>query len=134
SYSSSGEKAADQIVNIFTFGIGSIIQGFVELGKAQQLNANPILALATLGSGLVSACTSIFIAIAIAALVATIALGAAWGFTFSSGIMSLVMVLMSLFGPLLVALIVAGLTMAFYIPIIPLIIFTFGVIGWFISV
>lgn len=130
----SGQAFIDNGVALMSGGIFSIIQGFVQLGEAQQTNANPIVSLGILGSGVVSITTYIFIGLAIAAAVAVGIIGAAWGFTFSSAVLAVIMILMSIFGPVLMVLLVTGLTMAYYIPIIPFIIFTFGAIGWLISV
>jgi conjugal transfer/type IV secretion protein DotA/TraY len=132
--SQAGQTAVDNILNVLSTGLFSIIKGFTEIQEAQKMNTNPIVSLANLGSGLVSTTTTVFIAVAVGALIATGVLGAAWGFTFSSAVMAAVMVLMGLIGPLLLVLLVTGATMAYYIPIIPFIIFTFGAIGWLISV
>ncbi len=61
-------------------------------------------------------------------------LGLAWGFTFVVAMVGMLMPILGLFTPVLLALLVSGLIMSLYIPIIPFIIFTFGVVGWFIAV
>jgi len=129
-----GETIINNMVNFLSGGIFSIIQGFVQLGEAQKTNSNPVISLGVLGSGVVSITTTIFVGLAIVAATAVGIIGAAWGFTFSSAVLAVVFILMSLFGPVLMVLLVTGLTMAYYIPIIPFIIFTFGAIGWLISV
>lgn len=116
------------------FGISSIIGGFYDLMNSQASNANPVVAIAILGSGLVSFSFGVYITFTIVMAVIAASLGAAWGFTFSVTPVTIIASIMGVINPMLLSLLVVGLTMAFYIPVVPFIIFLFGVIGWFIAV
>lgn len=104
------------------------------LANAQQSNENPVVAIAGFGGSLANASYNALITMA----------GIGFGITFGLGLMpfdslgaagvSITTAVMGFFTPIFVSLLVAGLSMAFYIPMIPFIIFSFGVIGWFIAV
>ncbi len=123
-----------QIAGGFSSGLASMPGSFSDLQNSQTTGANPILAVATMGSAMVNAACGIFIAIAVIAIVVAALLALIWTFTFTSSIAPMIIPLMGLFTPALLALITAGLVMSLYIPLIPFIIFTFGAIGWFINV
>jgi defect-in-organelle-trafficking protein DotA len=131
---SGAQSNVNALIGSVTGPIGPMFGVFSNLANAQANNQNPVIMLAALGALLVNITTGIFIGLAITIFVLTTALGIAFGFTFSTAIVGTVMPILALFTPILLALLVAGLVMALYIPIIPFIIFTFGAIGWVIAV
>jgi len=128
------KSKANQALSIFFAGLNEIVGAFHNLLNAQETNANPIIALATMGSGFVNLCIMTFIYFALAILSIGLALGLAFGFAVAAAIVGFAVAIMGLITPILITLMIAGLVMCLYLPIIPFIIFTFGAIGWFIAV
>lgn len=112
-------------------GIGGFLGG---LGNAENSNANPVIELAKFGSSLVLGSFIAVLLLAIIGFAATIGLGAIPFCSVGAAGVSIVIAITNIFTPILVSMIAVGLTMAYYIPMIPFIIFSFGVVGWFISV
>ena len=102
--------------------------------QAQATNANPILLVAQMGNGIVNHVWSTYISIALISMGITAGLSAIPFVSIGTAIVVLMISLISIIFPIMTALFVAGLTMTFYLPLIPFVIFTFGVIGWFIAV
>jgi defect-in-organelle-trafficking protein DotA len=128
------KSRANKALAIFFNGLDDVKGGFYNLMNAQETNTNPVLGLASLGSAIVNLCIMTFIYFALAILAIGLALGLAFGFAVAAAVVGFAVAIMGLITPILITLIVAGLVMCLYIPIIPFIIFTFGVIGWFIAV
>jgi defect in organelle trafficking protein DotA len=133
------EGVAGQIAAIFTGGISSIVIGYGTLisqtGDVGTSVLNPVTLAATIGSGMVSLVASIWL------------MGAAtvFGVTALASICpaanplpSAITSAMSWFVPLLTATLVGmfimGATLAYYVPLIPYILFLFGGMGWLIGV
>jgi defect-in-organelle-trafficking protein DotA len=111
-----------------------ILNSFVALGTSQISNFNPVVAIGLLGGSLISLVAQVWIAGAISAGVLTGALGAIPCIEEASVPMTVFMWIVPFLWAILGALFVNGCVMAFYIPMIPFIIFTFTAIGWFIGV
>ncbi|HEV2613500.1 MAG TPA: type IVB secretion system protein DotA [Gammaproteobacteria bacterium] len=104
------------------------------LANSQQSNENPVVSIAGFGGSLANASYNALINMAVIGFVITFLLGLMPFDSLGAAGVSITTSVMGFFTPIFVSLLVAGLTMAFYIPMIPFIIFSFGVIGWFISV
>lgn len=111
-----------------------IFSQFNDLSNAQTNNQNPVFMLASLGSDLVNAVMVIFIIVGVTAFAISIGLAAVPFVALGVAIINIVLPIIAIFTPVLLALLVAGLTMSLYLPIVPFIIFTFGAIGWVIAV
>lgn len=106
--------------------------------SAQTLGGSPILLVATMGLALVNAVESIWvtslIAIGVVIGVAGLMVLGTGAPGVSLAFISIVMWLLPLITAILIPLLVAGATMAYYVPLIPYILFTFGALVWFASV
>ncbi|MDX2164151.1 MAG: type IVB secretion system protein DotA [Gammaproteobacteria bacterium] len=112
-------------------GIGGFLSG---LANSQSTNANPVIEIAKFGNSLVIGGFIAILLLSIIGFAATIGLGAIPFCSVGAAGVSIVTAMTSMFTPIFVTLIAVGLTMSYYIPMIPFIIFSFGVVGWFISV
>jgi defect-in-organelle-trafficking protein DotA len=116
-------------------GVSGGISGYLSgLANAQDSNANPVIELAKFGNSLVTISLVAILLMAIIGFAATIGLGAIPFCSVGAAGISIVTAITGFFTPIFVSLIAVGLTMSYYIPMIPFIIFSFGVVGWFISV
>jgi len=111
-------------------GVSNFLSGIGNSGA----NDNPVIDLAKFGDTLVIISFVALILMSVIGFGGTIALGAIPFCSVGAAGVSLVTAMNSLFTPIFVTLMTTGLTMAYYIPMIPFIIFSFGVLGWFISV
>ncbi|MGE3920545.1 MAG: type IVB secretion system protein DotA [Gammaproteobacteria bacterium] len=111
-----------------------IINAFVALGLSQITNFNPVLALALLGNSLIDLVVNVWVVGGTSAGVVTGALGAIPCVTLSNAVNSVLMWIIPLLWSMLGLLFVNGCLMAFYIPMIPFILFAFGSIGWLMAV
>jgi defect-in-organelle-trafficking protein DotA len=115
--------------------VGGGISGFLSgIANSQNTNANPVIELAKFGNSLVVISFVAILLMAIIGFGATIGLGAIPFCSVGAAGISIVTSLTAFFTPIFVSLIAIGLTMSYYIPMIPFIIFSFGVVGWFIAV
>jgi len=114
--------------------IGLTPDSFNNIYASQATNANPILMVAQMGNGLIDHIWITYITIAAVSTAITAGLSMIPFVAIGTSIIVLMITLISIIFPIMTALFVAGLTMTFYLPLIPFIIFTFGVIGWFIAV
>jgi conjugal transfer/type IV secretion protein DotA/TraY len=129
-----GNDKIDNIMkNVIGVG-GKINEALQNLSTSQSSNTNPVVAIAQVGNSLVNTVFGIYVGVAVTVFVIGMVMGLAWGFAFAAAMSGLVTVLMGIITPILIPLFVTGLTMVYYIPMVPFIIFLFGVIGWFISV
>lgn len=116
-------------------GASSSVGGFLGgLGDSENSNANPVVEIAKFGNSLVVISFVALLLMAIIGFAATIGLGCIPFCSVGAAGAALVVALTNLFTPIFVSLMTVGLTMSYYIPMIPFIIFSFGVIGWFIAV
>jgi len=132
-YGTGNDKIDAIMKNVIGVG-GQINTGLASLASSQSSNVNPVVAIAQLGNGLVNTVFGVYITVAVMVFVIGMVMGLAWGFAFAAAMSGLVSVLMGIITPILIPLFVTGLTMVYYIPMVPFIIFLFGAIGWFISV
>lgn len=98
---------------------------FVSLIDLQGSNKNPVVLATEIGNRLTYASFSMVALFAIA--------GAALGITLTSGT-NVVLVLLGLIAPLSVALIGTGLTLSYYVPMLPYILWLGAVFGWVVLV
>ncbi len=129
----SGEIVA-ALLSAVSQGMTEVFEGFWNLENAQGTNEDPVISVARLGAGLVSQSVTWMITISGIVFDITFAMGAFFGTTFSSAMLALITPLTSALTPIFVLLLTTGITLAFYLPLIPFILFTFGVVGWFITV
>lgn len=127
-------KITKAVINTIAPGFLGIAGGLEALFNAQRTNINPIVAVSTLGTGLINFVAGIWLggAVALAALAA--AIGAIPYITSSTGVIAALNWFMPLMSAVMIAMFVAGGTLAYYIPLIPFIVFTFTAIGWFVAV
>lgn len=107
---------------------------FYELAEAQSLGTNPVVTLASIGSASISLAIELWVMTAAFAGIAAGSAGAVPFVTVSSGVVAATMIVTPLVAAISLTLFVAGAIDAFYVPLIPFIIFTFSAIGWFIAV
>lgn len=131
-YGASGDLAKF-LTATFTPVLG-VAAAFVELTHSQATNANPVSSMALLGSSLLSAAINIIILSAGAATGLASALGAVFGFTFSSAVLAFVGIVAPIVLLLISVFFATGALLAYYLPMLPFIMFTFGAIGWMIAV
>lgn len=135
-----GGGVGSAILALFTGGLTTVIQAYIELGTNQG-NAgdvvliSPVSSAAKLGGGLLTFVSSVWIggAVGIFGITALASICPA-----ANPVGTAVQALLSWFMPLLTALLLLMLTvgamLAFYVPLIPYILFLFGGIGWLIGV
>ncbi len=124
--SSGGKQAAAAAGNV-----SSSIGGFL---GSQSSGANPIVSIATFGDSLVTTTFVVLLLMMLIGFGVTIGLGAIPFCSVGAAGVSIVTSMTSFIFPIGAAIMVTGLTMSFYLPMIPFILFSFGVIGWFIAV
>lgn len=125
--------AAPFLIPILT-GIIDIFLGMGDLLTAQQTNLNPITAIAVMGGGLMNVSVGFFIMGAIAAFALGVGLGAVPCVDLSGAAVSLIAWVAPLMTGLVGIMFTTGAMMAYYIPMIPFLLFTFGTIGWLVTV
>lgn len=128
-----GGDAAKFLTATFTPVLG-VSAAFVGLVNSQATNVNPVSSMALLGSSLLSAALNIVILSIGAASALAAGLGALFGFTFSSAVLAFVGLVAPLVLMLITVFFATGALLAYYLPMLPFIIFTFGAIGWIIAV
>ncbi len=121
------------ILSPFLYPFMGLLVDFVRLAAAEQTNENPVVVMASLGSNMIGVCSIIWI-LAGTITIATFALGLVPCNTLSNGLLALSTWLAPFISGLLVMMFMAGATLAYYIPMIPFIVFSFAAIGWFIGV
>lgn len=131
------EKELQKISNKFTKGAMKIVKMIIgDLVKAQATNANPVMIVAGIGYKLMGMALAMWLGATLlsvggAAAAASVPI-IGIGYAIAIGVLTNWMV------PLLLApaaaMMGAGLMMAYYVPLIPFIVFTFAAIGWFIAV
>lgn len=120
---------------LFPF-IGPIMQligAFNDLSSAEARNSNPLIIMTNMGSAILGVCASVFILGAIISVLA-FATGAIPCTNITNGWTVLATFLVPFFTTICTILMIAGSTLAFYIPMIPFIVFTFAAVGWLIGV
>ncbi len=95
---------------------------------------NPVVAAATLGSAIINIFVVMWLVGAGISTGVTAALAVIPSVNESNPVNNLIGWIMSFLTPFIAILFTVGITLAFYLPMIPYILFTFGVIGWFITV
>ncbi len=117
--------------------IGSLVNfviSFAELGASQAANANPILSLAFLGSNLITLAMELWVVVGVATMAITSALSAVPCMSLGTIELTLTAFITPLLSGISLMLFVTGCLQAYYVPLIPLIVFTFSAIGWIIVV
>jgi len=102
--------------------------------QSQASGANPLIQLTMFGRGLVSTVTAVWLGGAIFSLIILAATG--WGSAMSpvaSAIKAFLMWFLPMFVVILVLMFTTGSMLGYYLPLIPMIVFVFGGIGWFIA-
>jgi len=136
-YSAGG--ATGQIISIILgplYGpIYSMIYNLQALFDAENQNADPIISVSGIGSAMVNLVTQLWFTVAGAIFLAALGISVVpcanpGGF----GILSFLVWFVPTMSALMIGMFVAGATMAFYVPLIPFILFTFAAIGWFAAV
>jgi len=97
-------------------------------------NVNPMKRLASLGQTLINASLLLWIALLVLAITIGVLAGLGIFFHFATAFASIMTWLAPFATMLTMALLVPGATLAYYIPLIPFIIFTFAAIGWLTAV
>ncbi|MEM1243916.1 MAG: type IVB secretion system protein DotA [Pseudomonadota bacterium] len=114
--------------------LASIGTKYAHLAKAQQSGVNPVVVLASIGSSLINLVVQIYV---VGATVITASTAELAGVPFM-GLGTIIIAVVSFIAPLMLTLstllFVNGVIYAYYIPLIPFIIFLFGAIGWLMQV
>jgi len=114
-------------------GVSTSVGGFLG-GLSSSQSTDPIIGIAVYGDSLVTIAFVVMLLMMLIGFGATIGLGAIPFCSVGAAGVSIVTSITSFLTPIFMSIIVVGLTMAYYLPMIPFIIFSFGVIGWFIAV
>jgi defect-in-organelle-trafficking protein DotA len=114
--------------------LGEINSALSGLSAQQSQGANPLVVAASLGSVLINVFMMMWLLGAYITTVITAALAIIPSVNLSNPINTLLGWIMSFLSPFIAVLFTVGIILAFYLPMIPYILFTFGVIGWFITV
>ncbi len=111
----------------------NIITSFVNLATSQSTNVNPVTSIAVMGAGLIGLVVEVWLIGAATFAGATAVLGVIPSVTESTtmGVLSdwIVPFLWGICG----LLFIEGAVMAYYVPMIPFILFLFGAIGWLMA-
>jgi len=126
------------LINLIPNAINGILDGLqkniIALGQAQVTNLDPIVGISNLGFQIMSAIENLWVAGAIAAFSAGAISVVAACESIAYSFLGVLMWIVPLLTALMFELFVAGAMMAYYVPMIPLIIFLFTAIGWFVAV
>lgn len=104
------------------------------LVASQMANVDPIVAISAMGIDILDAAEYIWISGAIGAAVVGIAVGAIPSTSMGTAITTFVVWIVGFLTVILMAMFETGMVMAYYIPLIPFIIFLFTSLGWFVGV
>lgn len=115
-------------------GIIDIFTGMGELLHSQQSNVNPIAAIAIMGGGMMNVSIGFFITGAVIAFALALGLGAVPCVNLGDAPVAMISWVAPLMSGFVAMMFSSGAMMAYYIPLIPFILFTFAGIGWLISV
>ncbi|MBI5447528.1 MAG: type IVB secretion system protein DotA [Gammaproteobacteria bacterium] len=115
-------------------GLMDLFLGFADLLSSQQTNLNPIAAISIMGDGMMTISLGFFIVGAVVSFVLSMGLGAVPCCNLGDGPIAMITWLAPLMSGFIALMFSSGAIMAYYIPMIPFILFTFGGIGWFIGV
>lgn len=137
----SGLQAGSPALDFLFPGLGEVVSGFVgivehlaSLADAQNLNADPIVTVGALGTATLTLVTGVWM-LGIGLFGGVSLIGAVPCInSLGLGALSALMWMIPLVSALTVALFGAGALMAYYVPLIPFILFVFGGIGWMIAV
>jgi len=130
---SSSGKAAKVVIGIFTGGVTGAITYWEHIFSAK--NVNPIVAVTSLGNKMVEQATMTWMLGGVAIFLLVLFGGIApCANALGLAVLSYLMWTMPLMMAILTAMFSAGAVLAFYIPLIPFILFLFGTIGWIIGV
>lgn len=95
---------------------------------------NPVIQMMTIGSDCINTGFSTWLITSVLSMTATMLMGAIPSVTMSQGLGTFFNAFMSLVLALAIPLIAAGGMLLYYFPMMPFMIYAFGVIGWFIGV
>lgn len=133
-----GIAAAAAIGAIFLLpiitGIIEVFQGMLDIMTSQQTNLNPIVGLALMGGGMMNISVGFFITAAIIAFGMALGLGAVPCTDLSPAAVAIITWITPILTGIIVMLFTTGALLAYYIPMIPYILFTFGTISWLIGI
>lgn len=111
----------------------SLFEGFIGLTHSQEMNYNPVVMIAQLGTGLMGLVVDVWIVGAVTLAIATGALASFPCFGYAN-IMNVVTEWMVPFLWAICGMLFAeGMVMTYYVPMIPYILFLFGAVGWLIA-
>lgn len=124
-----------KVINGFIGALGKLLKSFRTLSQitGTDSNQNPLLVLTTIGQALLSVVTDIWLVGLFLAPLAT-ALGAITCVNLSNMVLVVTAWVIPLLTVIMTLMFAAGLLLAYYVPLIPFIVFTMGAIGWMISV
>ena len=114
--------------------LGSVGSTISNLASSQNSGENPIVAAVSLGSTLLNVFMLMWLLGAYLTTILTAALAVVPCVNLSNPVNTLLGWIIGFLSPFIALLFTVGLTLAYYLPMIPYILFTFGVIGWFITV
>lgn len=125
------------ILSVILPGYSSLItmlQSIIGLSTAQQSNANPVILLALMGSGLLDAAFKLWI------LTGAILVGLTAGMSFcpsvtaSTSVVAFTTWVAPFMTIMITGMFAMGALLAYYIPFIPFVVFLFTSLGWFVAV
>lgn len=107
------------------------------ISNIQTTGLDPVLQVASIGITVINTVEQIWIGVGVSIVIIT-ALGAVTvlgsGIGVGQAVIAFIGWCMSIIGPIMITLFVAGCMMAYYIPMIPFFLFVFGAITWFMAV
>jgi len=129
-----GGQMLQLVLGPFIGPIYGIIYNMQALMDAENQNTDPIVAVSGLGSALVALVTVVWFGVGAIVFSVTLGISAVPCVNLGNGVLAFLAWFVPLFAALLIGLFVTGAIMAFYIPLIPFILFTFAALGWFAAV
>jgi len=128
---SSGGFVASNMFNAITGSLGNVLNG---LFTSQATNANPVLLVATLGRQMIDIGVTMWIVIMVVTMASTVPLALIPCAAVGTIIQTLVTVSSGVMTTVIGILVGSGTTLAYYVPLVPFLLFTFGGISWMIAV
>jgi conjugal transfer/type IV secretion protein DotA/TraY len=122
------------VLNAILPGLSDMITSFTALMQAQQNNANPVILMMIFGSGMSATAIAIWLTAVGALSIIGFATSIIPSVTVSDVFTTIGVVITPLLSAILLPMFVTGIMLEYYLPMVPFMIFSFGVVGWIVGV
>ncbi|MCD6047997.1 MAG: DotA [Gammaproteobacteria bacterium] len=122
------------VLNAILPGLSDMITSFTALMQAQQNNANPVILMMIFGSGMSATAIAIWLTAIGALSIIGFATSIIPSVTVSDVFTTIGVVITPLLSAILLPMFVTGIMLEYYLPMVPFMIFSFGVVGWIVGV